>query len=478
MSVIRQIRRNINAWRRTGTVTIAVAGLSKSGKTAFITSVVANLQAAARNSRAAEWLQGLDLVATGRLRSADRPQNYRPRHGHMLPYKDLLSALTADTPRWPSRTADLYETALDIHFWPDTRPSAKDGGNTPAARLRLVIVDYPGEWLVDVPIISQSYSEWSGTALARLRSAPWSEVSRDFQNLLTATDWTGADNNDVARAAALEWQQVLVAARGRGLKWLQPGQFVRARGQHDEIAVPSLDKERLWFCPLPEAAISEAKSGSLARAMSDRYARYKAEAGQFFGKTLKEATHHLLLVDVLEALAEGERPFHESSEVLAEVYRVFTTETSPFRRLLGKAGLKRVLLLATKADTVPPSQRAALQSLLVEMCSGRFAGAAGVAPPEAEYVAAIRATRDVDAVVDEGEPVRVVEGLCAETGRRRRVTMINVPAQMPSTADFQRRQGVRPPRFVPPKIEGHGDVGVPNVRLGHVLHRLIGEELQ
>jgi len=459
-------------------VTVAVAGLSRSGKSAFITSVIGNLQAAGRNSRAADWLRGLDVVATGRLRSADRPANYRPSHGRMLPYGDMLAALTADTPKWPSRTADIYEAALDIHFWPSRRPDPGKAADTPAARLRLVMVDYPGEWLVDVPMMEQSYAQWSAAALSRLESAPWSEVAKEFRELLVSTDWTAEDNNDTAHRAALEWQRVLVAARELGLKWLQPGQFVRARGQSEEIAVPRLDEERLWFCPLPETAISGAKAGSLARAMSDRYARYQKDAAKFFGQTLKNATHHVLLVDVLEALAEGERPFNEAAEVLAEVYRVFAVNTSRFWKLLGLAGFRRVLLVATKADTIPSNQRAALQSLLADMCGGRFAGAAGVAPPEACYVAAIRATQDVEALVDGGEPVRVVEGLCSESGKRRRVTMIDVPDRIPTAEYFQRRKGLRAPRFVPPKVEGRGDYGIPNARIGSVLNRLIGDVLE
>ena len=299
MGAISRLGSVINARWRSTAITVAVAGLSRSGKTAFITSVVANLQAAARNSRAAEWLKGLDVVASGRLRSADRPQNYRPRHGRMLPYGDMLSALTADAPSWPSRTADVYEAALDIHFWPGAAPVAGSSEDKAAACLRLVIVDYPGEWLVDVPMMGQPYADWSAAALNRLRSAPWSEVSEEFQTLLAETDWTGPDGNDAAERAAREWQRVLVAARERGLKWLQPGHFVRARGQDEEGAVPRLDEERLWFCPLPDAAISVAKGGSLARAMSDRYARYQKETGKFFRDTLKDATHHVLLVDVL-----------------------------------------------------------------------------------------------------------------------------------------------------------------------------------
>ena len=475
MGVVGKIRGGITAWRKTRTVTLAVTGLSGSGKTAFITSAIANLEATGRNPAAARWLNGLDVVDTARLCSAEQPPNYKPSHGRMFPLSDMLAALTADTPRWPSRTANIYETAVDLRFWPGRRPARTD---EPTARLRLVFVDYPGEWLVDVPLLGQSYAEWSKAALNRLESSPWSEISQKFRALLETGGWTAYDNNESARQAALEWQKVLVAARSRGLKWLQPGQFIRKRDQPDEAAVPAIDEEPLWFCPLPEAPHMAAKRGSLAHGMAKRYSAYQKGVSAFFGNTLKDASHHLVLVDPLEALAEGESAFHETAEVLAEVYRVFANRKSGFWSLLGRTGFDKLLLLATKADTVPPVQRAALKSLLAEMCTRRVVGAAGIAPPTADYVAAIRATEDVEHEIEGGERVRVVQGLCSEIGKMRRVTMINIPETMPEPDYFQRRAGIRTPRFVPPKVDGHGRYGIPNVRLGKVLDDLVGDLLQ
>ena len=78
----------------------------------------------------------------------------------------------------------------------------------------------------------------------------------------------------------------------------------------------------------------------------------------------------------------------------------------------------------------------------------------------------------------DGAPVGVVEGLCSETGKRRRVTMLEVPDRVPDPKYFRRWQGVRPPRFVPPRVQGRGEYGVPNARLGHLLNKLIGDALR
>src|ERR1700757_3803901 len=100
MGVLGRFGSSLTAWWCTHEVTVAVAGLARSGKTAFITSVVANLQAAGSNSGAARWLNGLRGVDTRRLCSAGQPPNYRPTHcNRVFPFTDALSALAGDKPR-------------------------------------------------------------------------------------------------------------------------------------------------------------------------------------------------------------------------------------------------------------------------------------------------------------------------------------------------------------------------------------------
>ena len=53
--------------------------------------------------------------------------------------------------------------------------------------LTLDIVDYPGEWLLDLPLLDKSYEQWSAESLAQLRgtaaapalAAGWLAHARD-----------------------------------------------------------------------------------------------------------------------------------------------------------------------------------------------------------------------------------------------------------------------------------------------------------
>lgn len=464
------------AFRKTTEVTIAVAGLSKSGKTAFITSVIANLIAAQAGGDAAKRLQGFSVVDQGRLRAAAIPAVYAAKRGKRFPYAQMMQALSGESAAWPRRTDDAYEIAVDLQFRP--AETAPDYSSVGAARLRVVLVDYPGEWLVDVPLVEQSFADWSAQVLARLEHEPWNGLSREFRAMLGAGNWSDADNDSIARQAALEWQRVLAAARLVGLKWLQPGRFLRSPGADEERPEPPLDDQNLWFCPLPRASIERAGRGSLARGMAERYSNYQRHVKQFIGTTLAGATRHAVLVDVLDSLANGMQAFEETSQVVHEVYRILAIRRPGWFASLfggGSSSLDRVLFLATKADTVPSGQRANLVSLLASMrlgMTGRVGAEAGMTSEMS--VAAIRSTIDTKRVID-GIEVPFVEGVCAERGRTIQAAVLNIPDKVPDPVYWRHRSAFELPRFVPPKISAGGRQGIANVRLGDALEFLIGD---
>ena len=50
----------------------------------------------------------------------------------------------------------------------------------PTASLTLDIVDYPGEWLLDLPLLDKSYEQWSAESLALSREAPRAHLAADL----------------------------------------------------------------------------------------------------------------------------------------------------------------------------------------------------------------------------------------------------------------------------------------------------------
>ncbi|MBV9655753.1 MAG: YcjX family protein, partial [Acetobacteraceae bacterium] len=154
---------------------IGVTGLARAGKTAFLTSVAANLLAQGSGIPA---LPTLGARAPGRaLRVSVAPAGADdvPR----FDYPAHLAALAADPPRWPERTGAVSLLSLDLAI-------AREGLGSvlPDRSVRLDLLDYPGEWLLDLPLLGLDFGRWSAATLRRLESGVAAPFSRDFRSFV------------------------------------------------------------------------------------------------------------------------------------------------------------------------------------------------------------------------------------------------------------------------------------------------------
>jgi predicted YcjX-like family ATPase len=139
-------------------IRVGVTGLSRAGKTVFITSLVANLLDRGR-------MPQLLAASEGRIVSAflqPQPDDTVPRFA----YETHLAALTGAKPHWPHSTRAISQLRLSLKVQPRGMMAGMRGLKT----VHIDIVDYPGEWLLDLPLLTQSYAEWSTQALDLARS--------------------------------------------------------------------------------------------------------------------------------------------------------------------------------------------------------------------------------------------------------------------------------------------------------------------
>src|SRR6266851_3470617 len=159
------------------TVRLGVTGLSRAGKTVFITALIHGLTRGAR-------FPVFEPFATGRIARArlePQPDDAVPR----FDYENHVRTLIEER-RWPSSTTDISELRLVIDY---QRQNGAD------RTLTLDIVDYPGEWLLDLPLLNKSYEQWSAESLALSRVEPRAPLAKDWHAQLATLD---------ARAAAEE----------------------------------------------------------------------------------------------------------------------------------------------------------------------------------------------------------------------------------------------------------------------------------
>ena len=464
------------------TIRVAVTGLSRAGKTVFITSLLNNLVALGHGQNTLPRLQkvldgadGSRLISVGVTSAGNETTSY-------FDYKEKLADLAADHPSWPSRTDHLAQITVQMVIERQSPLWRKLGKR----RIRLELLDYPGEWLLDLPLLSKSYAQWSMEALSSMRSPARAPLCAPFLTFLDGlAPGDGAEDVIVRRGHAL-YVDALNACRSRlGVRHLQPGRFL--------CPGPNGDAPYLWFFPLDHASDRSAE-GSVGSLLAGRYETYKSEIRRdFFDRHFSAFDRQIVLVDVLGALRAGRTAFEDTGRAIADIATSMNygeRYTSPLQDVgavalrAGKAALgvdvtrpiRRIAFVATKADHVPLLGRKNLENLLrdlVERAGGDrlFHGL----PISFHTVASINSTHDGVADIG-GRQVEVVRGRLLEGNEEKSFFPGEVPSGWPPES-FWSGQFFELPCFKPPRIDPTGKVGIPHLGIDEVLASLLKDAL-
>lgn len=460
-------------------IRLGVTGLSRAGKTVFITSLVANLLDRGR-------MGALAAAAQGRIDAAflqPQPDDTVPRFA----YERHLAALTGPEPAWPEGTSSISELRLSLRL----RPAGLLAGLPGPRVLHLDIVDYPGEWLLDLALLERGYADWSAQVLARMaRRAAQIPEARAYLEACETAPATGWEEPQ-AEALAGAFTAYLGAARRAGFHDLGPGRFLMPG---DLAGSPVLT-----FAPLPEAQTRAPARGSLAREFARRFEAYRAEVVRpFFRAHFARIDRQIVLVDLLAALEAGPEALEDLRLAMAETLAAFRPGTNPvLARLLRGRRVERILFAATKADHLHHTQHPALTALIEALTRdaaerARFAGAR----VGAMSIAALRTTVE-DQITHAGAPLPLVRGRMA-TGRRAAFHPGDLPqdprpllaaaraaaaeagpegALAAARAAGWPEDGFSAGRFLPAPLSLRPGEGPPHIRLDQALQFLIGDRL-
>jgi hypothetical protein len=461
---------NLSDLTQGSTVWLAVTGLSRSGKTVLITSLIHNLLSALHNPSRMPLLK---VVGEGRLIAA-RLEGARADRLPRFRYLDNIETMAGSAPDWPARTIDISETGVEVRFVPAGTVSRffEQISGSPSS-LSIRIVDYPGEWLLDLPLIAQSYGEWSRATLRLCRKGARAETARDFLTFIADHPYDGRASEEAARRAHELYCANLAAARDRhGLSFLQPGRFLCRGGL--------ADAPYLWFAPLdiPEAVESLAPN-TLGALMQERYEVYKREVvARFYEDHFRKFSRQIVLVDVLSALLAGREAFEDARLALEAILQSFRYGSgSLFSRLLWGPRIDKVLFAATKADHVPDIQRDHLAELLRNMAAFpaievKSSNAAIEVMALASVISTAEDTQEID-----GQRVQVVVGRPVGSNRQAKFFVGNVPIR-PPRPDAWGSAFLNVPVFEPPAIDPSPVDGIPHINLDLALDYLLGDRLR
>jgi predicted YcjX-like family ATPase len=442
-------------------IRIGVTGLARSGKTVFITSLVANLLNRGR-------MPGLLAGTEGRIEAAylqPQPDDTVPR----FDYESHLAALTAPNPTWPASTRSISELRLSLRV----RPTGLLSGLSGARTIHLDIVDYPGEWLLDLGLMDKSYAEWAEDVLSRIAVR---REAGEYLNLLKNTDTTADHDEPTAQGLAQVFTAYLASARAAGYSDCTPGRFLLPG---DLAGSPALT-----FAPMPGDGAS--KRGSLRREMERRFEAYKAKVVKpFFRDHFAKIDRQVVLVDALGAIHNGPRAVEDLRRAMADILSAFRPGRNAFlTRLLRGKRIERILFAATKADHLHHTQHAKLTAImeaLIREARDRadFAGA----QTRAMALASLRATTE-DTLTHEGTALDVVRGTLLDTGKRAAFYPGALPDD-PSHLLSPARSGAqnwlevdyKVMRFAPATLSLKPGEGPPHIRLDRAAQFLIGDRL-
>jgi predicted YcjX-like family ATPase len=292
--------------------------------------------------------------------------------------------------QWPKATESISEICLEVKS--KRKMPIFSNKTTPIFSnkvLYLDIVDYPGEWLLDLPLLQCDYAQLSNQVANRLKNTeapPWVALGQRFKQSANFAD------ENIAEVAA-SYVQWLFDLQKHGLSLIQPGRFIKPGALHGS---PLLE-----FVPWVWGAVEDHKSDeALINVLARRYEEYKSKVvKEFYERHFKRLDRQVVLVDCLAALKQGVISLSDLSDTLEILSKNFAYgKLGILKRMIGFAPkISRLAFAATKADHILPAQYANLKTLLRHIVT-EAERAAKIDTVETGYfaLASVKATRVVE----------------------------------------------------------------------------------
>lgn len=435
-------------------ICIGITGLSGAGKSTLISSLIYQLSHPDRAQ-----LPGFAPALNGRLLGAE----LHPALDTGLPlfeYQRCLDALTANPPRWPESTRDL--SALELHVHLQGRRLGRDYRQKVILELR----DYPGEWLMDLPLLNMDFATWCRHQRDLLDGAPRADLAPELMARLQSLTPEMALDPTQLDSLWQNYRQFLRDCRSeRKLSYLQPGRAL-------------LDSEEYGFFPLPALGhhsrdeLQSLPEDSVYKVLEGRYKEYvEDQVAPFVDSHFRHLDRQLVLVDLIGTLFAGEESLEDMRKAFGHIADTFRYGSSGLLRKLWRPRIDRLVFAATKVDQVLAADHDALRQLLGQQLQQVFSGARHRGLPL--YCEAIAAVRCSNESVRDGRRMLVGHAM---DGSYLGFENAEIMAHLPQDSEWRHYNGGLPPQLRPPV--GIGCEGyMPHIRIDALLNLLLGDKV-
>lgn len=399
---------------------LGVTGLSGAGKTALITSLVHQLTRADSAQHLSLW----PLVRHERLLGAEilAPQDVtQPR----FPFEQNLQQILAG--QWPESTTGYSQLSLRVrarqeHSWL--------AHLAPFQELQIDIIDYPGEWLLDLPMLQLSYSQWSEQSWQRYAMPPYQAAADAFAIELAQICQQGLSELTLGQAVR-RFSEFLQQLRQAHSLILQPGRLLQPGAL---LGAPLLN-----LLPLPPWLATQFPLWH-AR-LTDQFVQYQQQViTPFYREHFAKLDRQIVLVDCLSVLNHGYQSLLELQQAMLHIQQHFHYGPQGLWQRLFAPNIDKVALVAAKADQLTPEQHRNLSLLLQQLlqqsqAQQKFAGCESLVLVAASVICSVQGQVQTDAGV-----VPCIQGKSKATGEILTLFPGEVPMSMPSAAVFAHHQ--------------------------------------
>ncbi|MFW5450822.1 MAG: YcjX family protein [Methylophagaceae bacterium] len=435
-------------------ICIGITGFSGSGKSTFITSLIHQL----RYSNEAQ-INGFLLARDQKI--IDIKLSSLP-DCDLFDYDQGINALAGEPPKWPMPTSTISGCVVDIIYKRDSLLNSILGDTS---TFRIEIRDYPGEWLLDLPLLEQDYWSWCQDNIEFNNQSNRKQIMGDLLQQLQSVNPFDVLTEHQINMLFDSYTKFLKQCKQEGLTFIQPARFL----------LPDPSQSAIPFFPLlglhqyDVDSLNNADEACIYKVMKRRYQRYISNIVQpFFDGLFNKVDRQIVLIDVLKALSDGKENFED---MLISLTRIMNVYKYGFNRVFNKISsprVERIIFLASKPDQVLFNQHENLRSLvndiILYVCPQSVRNAI---PIDTEVVCSVRCTKE--------DNKHLVGVLLNDI--QHRLSHPQIPETIPKSEDWELFETWHMQQLLPPRIPGlKQGARLASIRMGTVLKDMIGDK--
>ena len=378
-------------------------------------------------------------------------------------FEKHLASLLQDNPVWPESTKNVSEIRLSFRVQRQGLKSIFGETTT----IHLDIVDYPGEWLLDLGLMDKSYETWSQNILTTFTK---DEGIAEKAYLKKARDFDGNAKHSETVLAELtkDFRELILQRHASGKTDTVPGRFLLPGELEGAPAIT--------FAPLPK---TNGNKRSAYGVFESRFESYKKKViAPFFKTHFSKIDRQIVLIDVLGALEKGKDALSTLEKAMTDILSAFRPGKNGLVELFLGRKIEKIAFVATKADLLHHFHHEKIVDLtraLVKSAERR--ALYSDAQTSAKALASLRSTIE-DKAKHDGKELAIVRGKRASDGKSVGFHFGDLPLDSEAYLLGSDIGKFEAPKLLPPDLTSRSKSGLPHVRMDQLVEFLIGDRLR